>query len=64
MTADAVQLAIVLIDRVGIESVAPGGHAPRDHPVGKGCQIDPEELGSALHLCFFGLSMPWLGWVG
>src|SRR5262249_40426778 len=44
MAADAVQLAIGLIDRIVVASVAPGLHRTADSAVGKRHQIDAKQL--------------------
>ena len=50
VTADTVQLAICLVDRVGITSISFVGHAARNHAVGEGHQIDSEQLCTTLDL--------------
>lgn len=58
MTADTVELAIGLIDRIGIEAIAPCRHAAWDRPVRECFQVDPKKLGAALNACFLVLVEP------
>jgi hypothetical protein len=64
MAADAVQLAVGLVDGIRIEAVAGGWHATRDHPVGKRPQVDAKEFRSTPDLCFVTISRPRFGRVG
>jgi hypothetical protein len=53
MAADAVQLAIGLIDRIVIAPVAPGLYGAADSALGKRRQIDAEQLRPTLNYrCF------------
>jgi hypothetical protein len=64
VAADAIQLAVGLIDGIGIKAVAGGRHTAWDHPIGKRLQIDAEELRSTLDLCFLTIPKPRFGRVG